>query len=338
MTPTPSPAIRSDGQVQMPTQPPGYSVVPTHRAHLALLANFRHPSDPADVVQPYWNEVLPGSVDATLAYFRRNGWLVDAPWQEVFATRYRAQDLKELLRERGLRVSGKKAELAARLIEADAEGMHQHVMSVKAWVLSPTMAGHVEKHLSAEKAAETQAHDAAFSALQGGRVRKAVNTIVTYERTRLFSRGLGIDWHREAIGEYMFKQAQAILQSSPGILRDVPAHELKLLRPIAALLELTGENRAKPWLPTDLAGHPRLEIETVVRMLLFHGRNTAQLQDLRQAGCKQVDVATCGGDSCSTCQQMDGKTFAIDRVPELPNPHCTHELGCRCHYQAHLDY
>lgn len=74
----------------------------------------------------------------------------------------------------------------------------------------------------------------------------------------------------------------------------MPEHELQLLRPVAAMLELTGESRSKPWLPTGLAAHARLDIETVVRMLLFHGSNTARLQGLREPGYKQVTVMTCG--------------------------------------------
>jgi len=290
------------------------------------------------VGKPYWNSVLPEPVDASLALFRKRGWLVDAPWQEVFTARHRMDDLKGLLRDQGLRVSGKKAELAARLIDADPEGMRQRVADVNAWALSPMAAGPVEAHLLAEKAAEAQAHDTAFSALRNGRVREAVEAIVAHERTRLFPRGLGIDWHREGIGERMADRAAAILRATPGILREVPEHELERLRPVAAMLELTGESRSKPWLPVDLVGHPRLDTETVVRMIHFHGSNTARLQGLREAGYKQVDVMTCGSASCPACQAMDGKTFTIDRVPELPHPGCTHEMGCRCMYQAHLDY
>jgi hypothetical protein len=311
---------------------------PSYPAHLALLAKFRHPSDPAAVGKNYWNAVLTEPVGATLAQFRSNGWLVDAPWQEVFTARHRIDDLKGLLRDRGLRVSGKKAELAARLIKTDAEGMRHRIADMEAWVLSQTVAAHVEQQLLAEKAVEARAHDAAFSALREGQVSKAVDAIVAYERTRLFPRGLGIDWHRDGIGEPLIEEAQAILQASPGILSDMPEHELDVLRPVAAILQLTGESRSRPWLPTGIVGHSRLDIETAVRMMLFHGSNTVRLQGLRKAGYKQVDVVTCGSASCPTCQALEGNTFAISLVPELPHPGCTHELGCRCLYQAHLDF
>ena len=312
--------------------------VPTHPAHLKLLAKFRYPADPTDVGKDYWNAVLPDPVGDTLAQFRGNCWLVDAPWQEVFSIRHRTDDLKGLLRDRGLRVSGKKAELAARLIECDMEGMRLRVAGVKAWVLAPTVAGIVEQHMLSEKSAETRARGAALSALREGRVRAAVDTIVAHERTRVFPRGMGIDWHRDDIANHMVVRAQAILRASPRIVSDVPEHELELLRPAAAMLELTGESRCKPWLPAGLVGHPRLDIETVVRMLLFHGSNITRLQGLQDAGYKQVDIMTCGSASCPTCQAMDGKTFAIDRAPELPHPDCSHELGCRCLYQPHVDY
>jgi hypothetical protein len=301
-----------------------------------LLARFRHPGDPAEIGS-YWSDVLPEPLDATLDLFRRNDWLIDAPWQQVFAVRNRLDELKTLLRERGLRVSGKKAELVDRLIEADEEGMRGRVANVKAWVLSPSVTAAVEQYEAQERAAEGRAKEAAWAALHDGRIRAAVDAIVGYERSRLFPRGMGVNWHGEAIAQHMTERAEAILQATPGILREVPSHELEALRPVAAMLELTGESRAKAWLPTGLGGHPRMDLETVVRMLLFHGSNTATLRRLRSGGFEQVDIMACGS-SCPTCQALGGKAFPVMEVPELPHPDCTHEMGCRCLYQAHLTY
>jgi hypothetical protein len=38
----------------------------------------------------------------------------------------------------------------------------------------------------------------------------------------------------------------------------------------------------------------------------------------------------CGADSCGACQQLDGKRFALDKLPEMPYEKCTCEVGCRC--------
>jgi hypothetical protein len=295
-----------------------------------------HGSDPASAAPDYWANVLPDTVANTLALFRRNGWLVDAPWQQVFAMRHRVDELKPLLKERGLKVSGKKDELVERLIAADPDGMRQRVAGVQSWILSAVAEGPVESYLAGEQDAEALAQTNAMEALKAGNLDAAVESIVAFERTRLFPRGLGIDWNSPGIGSRMAERARHILTASPGILREVPEHELAQLRPVAAMLHLTGESRAKPWLPPDLVGHPRLDIETVVRMLLFHGSNNATLEGLREHGCKKVEVSG-SGDSCLACMPMDGKKFALSKAPELPHPGCTHVMGCRCLYQAVFD-
>lgn len=315
---------------------PPLGAIPTAPAHLALLARFQHAADPDEVALPYWDTVLPQPVATTLAAFRRQGWLVDAPWQAVFASRHRVDELKPLLRERGLKVSGKKDDLVARLLEADPTAMQARVAQVKAWTLSAEAAEAVARYVANDRAAKAQAHASALAALQAGQSRDAIAAIVGYERTRVFPRGLGIDWNSEGVEASLLPRTEAILQASPGILREVPEHELAQLRPVAAMLHLTGESRAKPWLPPDLVGHPRLDIETVVRMLLFHGSNTATLEGLREHGCKKVEVSG-SGDSCPACLPMDGKKFALSKAPELPHPGCTHVMGCRCLYQAVFD-
>ena len=330
-SPTPRPAAPAAAiREPAPTTPGG---PPTERSHLALLAKFKHGSDPASAAQDCWANVLPDTVPNTLALFRRNGWLVDAPWQQVFATQHRVDELKPLLKERGLKVSGKKDELVERLIAADPDAMRLRVAGVKAWMLSALAESPVESYLARERDAEALAQSTAIDALRAGNLDAAVSTIVVFERSRLFPRGIGIDWHGEGIGRHIAERAGHILNASPGILRDVPEHELALLRPVAAMLELTGESRAKAWLPPGLVGHPRLDIETVVRMLLFHGSNTARLEGMRAAGYKRVEVSG-SGDGCPACLPMDGKKFALSKAPELPHPGCTHAMGCRCLYQA----
>lgn len=314
---------------------PPLGAIPTAPAHLALLARFQHAADPDEVALPYWDSVLPQPVAATLAAFRRQGWLIDAPWQAVFASRHRVDELKPLLRERGLKVSGKKDELIARLLEADPEAMKARVAQVKAWTLSAEAAEAVAHYTANDRAAKAQAHASALAALQAGHSRDAIAAIVDYERTQVFPRGLGIDWNDESMAAALLPRTEAILQASPGILREVPPEALPALRVAAAMMHLTGENAAKAWLPADLVGHPRLDLDTAARMVLFHGSHAAELRELRAHGIKRVEILG-SGDSCPTCAALEGKKFTLDKAPELPHPGCTHEKGCRCGYLADI--
>lgn len=312
---------------------PPLGAIPTAPAHLALLARFQHAADPDEVALPYWDTVLPQPVATTLAAFRRQGWLVDAPWQAVFASRHRVDELKPLLRERGLKVSGKKDELVARLLEADPAAMQARVAQVKAWTLSAEAAEAVARYVANDRAAKAQAHASALAALQAGQSRDAIAAIVGYERTRVFPRGLGIDWNSEGVEASLLPSTEAILQASPGILREVPPDELPALRVAAAMMHLTGENAARAWLPADLVGHPRLDLDTAARMVLFHGGHMAELRELRAHGIRRVEILG-SDDSCPTCAALEGKKFTLDKAPELPHPGCTHDKGCRCLYQS----
>lgn len=307
----------------------------TNRANLALLGRFKVPSEPGEVGQAYWNNVLPQPVDVTLRLFRSNGWLVDASWQEIFSQRYRIDDLKVLLRERGLKLSGKKSELTDRLIATDDDGMRALVANAIAWKLSPSIEARVLQYEASEKAAKIAAANAALAALREGRIHEAAEIIVAYERTRVFPRGLGVDWNSQWIVDHLAGDADAIMHANPGILRELPPNDLTRLRPVAALLCLTGENRAKQWLPEGLAGHPRFDVDTTVRMLEFAGSNQMRLQQLRELGYKRIDVLTCGS-SCPTCKAMGDQKYPIDAAPELPHPSCTQAYGCRCLYQADI--
>ncbi|GAB4268135.1 MAG: hypothetical protein Kow0080_10800 [Candidatus Promineifilaceae bacterium] len=41
-------------------------------------------------------------------------------------------------------------------------------------------------------------------------------------------------------------------------------------------------------------------------------------------------------DSCPACKALHG-AYEFDEVPELPIEGCSHEHGCRCHYEPVLD-
>lgn len=69
--------------------------------------------------------------------------------------------------------------------------------------------------------------------------------------------------------------------------------------------------------------------------------NRRQLEQHREYGATKVSITTVG-NGCRSCQQLDGRTFAVDealREMPLPNPDCTHapeegaEPVCRCSWQ-----
>ena len=337
-TQPPAPAAQSASSSPDPIRPAPGTALPTQPAQLALLAKFLRGADPAEVAHPGWDNALGEPAISVIQRFQRSGWLVDAPPASKLDYAFKVPELKAQLKARSLPVSGKKDLLISRLLEADPQGIAQLVGGVPVWICSPEATILATDFKEDRQEREDLAHATAFQALTEGRAGDAAQAIIAFERTEVLPRGMGIDWHSEGAAAHMKGQANAILKVSPGILSGVPPEEMPQLRAIAAMQALTGESRSKRWLHEGLRGHPTLDIETAVRMLLFAGTHIQRLAQMRQAGIKEVKVMHLGEYSCEACQQFGDQIFSVDKAPELPHPGCTHEMGCRCGYEPMLDF
>ena len=315
------------------SDPAGLGEFPTLPAELALLAKFIHGANPAEVSHPGWDRDLGEDSAGVIRRFQRAGWLVEAPLDLKLDRAFTVTALKPLLKERGLAVSGKKDDLIKRLVDSDPSGMTKLACGFSLWTCSPAATIAAAEFTARRQAQRHSAYAIALEALQLGKVRAACETAVALARSQSFEP----QSHGDSKAEHLVEEACAILRVSPGILRGVCADELPTLRAVAALLSITGESQAKPWLPEGLQGHPRLDLETTVRMLLFAGSNQRHLQQMRDAGIAHVVVIDAGEHSCEHCRLFDGRTYPLVDAPELPHPDCTHEMGCRCSYGAEFD-
>lgn len=312
--------------------------LPTRAPHLELLSKFLHAAAPEEVALPYWAGALGEPVGTVVHRFRQAGFLVDASVVDKLEGGFRAPELKALLKQRGLKVSGKKDILIQRLMEDDAPGMQIATSHLSLWICSPEAEVVARAYKDGKDARETTAHTKAFNALKEGRITDAVQSIIEFERTQVFARGVGIDWHSAAAPKQMEAQAKSIMKCSPSILKDVPGDELPMFRAIAAMQALTGESRSKAWLPEGLKGHPSLDLETTVRMIVFAGSHQERLKQMRSSGIKEVTIDHLGTDSCEACQSFGEQKYALADAPELPHPACTNERGCRCGYRPMMPW
>ena len=129
----------------------------------------------------------------------------------------------------------------------------------------------------------------------------------------------------------LVEELMDIFHHTPSILSALTSEALAHLRIAAAMLLLTGQSRAKRWLPNGLELGIKMNNEAAARMLLFHAGHQRKLRQSRAHGFRTAEV--CGAkDSrhCAACREIDGKSYRLDDLPELPYPRCTCEDGCRC--------
>jgi len=300
------------------------------KAHLFLLSRFLHPRDARYFDgDANWRAVLGEPPERVVRRFVKEGLLEPASLAECLEAKLTVDELKRLLRSHGLPVSGRKPELARRLADGAPDAARQAVVGSE--MLRCTDAGRVlaEEYLVAEQRRRRQAEEESLQALKERRFRDAVRSVAEYEREQVFPRGIGLEWDRIDLDAWD-ATLRRIFTCRPSILAGVTKDRLEVLRVGAAMMELWGTNSCAAWLPEGFEAGTRFDANTAARMILFHGRHLRDLEEFRRIGVKAVRVLGCGKDSCEACRAIADKVYPLDRVPELPYPRCTHDIGCRC--------
>jgi hypothetical protein len=158
--------------------------------------------------------------------------------------------------------------------------------------------------------------------------KEASLTMAAYEAKQARPRGIGIDWKHYNPSRDM-EILNTIFRSKPRIIAQLGDEKLEALRIGAAMMALWGTNTAKQWLPANFETSLPFDNDTAARMILFYAIHKRTLEGYHDTGLKYVEVFP-APDSCESCKKLAGKQYRLAEAPELPNPSCTHELGCRC--------
>lgn len=295
--------------------------------HLFLLTMFLGARTMESITQPgwgeRWHEALGEEPHAAIERFLHQGMIEPAGLKARIAHEYTVADLKPMLRQRGLRVSGRKAVLIQRLMEADPESMEQAVSDAS--VFECSVEGHeiAKEYEAREDEKRSRMEDQTWKALGQHRFKEASETVASFNAHRVFPRGVDTE-QKTRILEVMFA-------ARPEIVDPIEDDALQYLRMAAGMTVLWGTNRPQDWLPTEFESDLELDSATAARMLIFYAQNTIDLERYRKSNAvADVEVLT-ANDACSACQTLAGE-YSFDEVPVLPNPDCTHKKGCRCTY------
>ncbi len=302
-------------------------------AHLLFLSKFISGQQLEHMMNDYWREPLRELPTVAAQRFIAMGWLVPASLAAKMGSRFKAGHLKPLLKERNLRVSGRKEELIDRLIAADISGMEALVKDMNVYECSPTARDLAEKYKLEQAQQRAIAENKSLEQLRSHDFRGACLTVTTFEAMQVFSRGMGINWSKPDTTR-MVEQLKFIFQLKPKILDGLAEVEWEAVRVAAGMMDLWGTGRAKAWLPESFIGLQKFDADTTVRMLLFsanHKREIENFKRLSGSGVRVKGFEVSGtDDSCPECKKMAKKRYRLSELPELPYAGCTHPYGCRC--------
>jgi hypothetical protein len=309
-------------------------------AHLLLLSKFSNGDSPTRYRDAdYWEPALKEKPTKVVEQFIKEKMLELAELPEILNYKFKASDLKSMLKEKGLKVSGRKEELIQRLIDNDAKAMSEVTKGLDLYRCTTAGKQLAEHYLEGERIKREAAEQKTLSLLAGEEFLKAVRVVAQYEATQVFARGLGIDWKNyDETSEFfqsIVESLKVIFNTTPAILKGIEENRLRQLRPTAGMMLLWGTRTARHWLPLPEGFETGIHLDgdTACRMLVFHAHYLRHIKEYKELGCRTAEVEISGaGDeaTCSECRKINGKKYRIENVPELPYAKCTSECGCRC--------
>ena len=305
-------------------------------AHLLLLSKFIQGQEIDYFVKwGNWEQALNEAPQKAVKRFVDEGMLTNADLETIVSYKYKVSDLKILLKQRSLAVSGSKDELIKRILHADKAGMMKLTAGIK--LLTCTQAGReiVQQYIDTEKGKRLKVEQQIIDYLGKRMFKEASLAVANYEAGQVFARGVGVDWKHYNPNRDI-RILQYIYGNKPEILSKLGNTKLDSLQLGAGMMLLWGENKATKWIPKDFETGLSMNTDVSARMLLFHAHSIATLEQFKEMGIKYVEVLGTP-DSCESCKTLAGKRYKLNEVPTLPNPNCTHEMGCRCVHLACTD-
>lgn len=305
------------------------------RATLHFLAQFLTVTESTRFdTDPRWAEILGVSPQKAIQNLVRQGQLEAADLAGRIAYKMRVADLKPLLQERKLPVSGKKEDLIQRLLQADWKTMDRLTAGLVLYRCTETGSIAAQAYLTAETERRERALEMASAYLRQGKIVEAQTVKAEYDAFSVMAPGFVIDGNGEVRTPKGSSSAdqerlRIIMQGQPRILKRVKPADLALLRIAAGMNYLFGTSFTA-WLPKDLDTGLTMNREAAARMLVFHAYHRQEVEEWLKSGLKTKVTISCMPDACPQCAKLGGKSYSLNKLPELPYEHCTCEMGCRC--------
>lgn len=299
-------------------------------AHMDLLRKFIKPRDVAQIMSwQYLKQTIKESPGEAIERFIQDGAIIPSGLEASLNRVFTAAQLKEMLKERGLKRSGSKKELVQRLVSDDLSGMEKITGKLRIMQCSEQAVELVAHYEESKQQALDSSKQQSYEALLSGNAKEAYRIYVAYHRQYTDP--------ASSSTPYEVERLQLILSSCPGALKELSVSNLKNLRASVCVAALWRDESAIVWLPDDFSTHlksSQVAINYLARSAELRGM-LARYKDF----AKKVRVVFDPNDidTCELCMALNGKVFDIEDFPELPLEDCTSETGCQCNIEYIYD-
>lgn len=311
-------------------------------SYLAVLQRFLSGREAQAGVPEYWEPMFGAHPQNVVEALIQQRLLEPVSLAETVEYCHTGAELKNLLATRGLKLSGRKAEQAQRLIDADSEAMRSFAAEHKIVRCSPEARQAVQSWIEGQAQVLETATDELIAALHNRQFKTAIQ-IADAWRAQQFRPPVHPDQEAVTIPSQprnlddRMREVAAMFTLHPKILKNLSPDQWKGLHLNYAVWQLLGQSADEKCMP-GFAGLGEMDAATVLRMLGFYANHQREIAQWKPLGVKTARIACCHSGSCDACEAIDGKTDTLARLPELPYEHCTCTLGCRCLYFPDLSF
>ena len=294
-----------------------------------------------------WEEISKKSLSKTIQELIENKFIESPKLPNILDYAFKISELKELCRERDLKPTGKKAELIERLISNDEIGMKLSVNKLKLLMSSETGIKLAQDYLLEKEKEKELAKHSILMALEKKDLGLAIRTMIDYEVNQFFQRGINIDWKNEKEENHL-PILSSIFSDTPTILKNIALEKLEPIRVIAGFNYLWSEPFSNQLSEYEEVSN-KYNIQVCADMLFSNSKNKNEILEIFETyrisptnfrKKMRVKILTCNDDLvCEDCKIIAGRNYKPDgKIPEVPNPYCSCENGCRCGYGLDIDY
>jgi len=302
------------------------------RAHAYLLSLFSKPYDSSKILNNRgwcykWRKALRASPKKAIKWLYQEGYIIDAPLEDRLDAVFRLVDLKEIAKEHKLPVSGRKSVVIQRLVDADRLKMESKVSGIKGiYICSEKGRVIADQFKSLRDEEKRNCEVEMLKLLNQRQFKEATKAFIQYQNKQVFPTGINNSNARN-----YYSLLDFIFNSEPAFIKDLDSWSKEILRVICAMNSFWMTKIPDRWLPENFTWSYKFDLEKCCQMMnqySFIQFKIERIKSMRDLFDK-VQIR-CSDDVCNNCKKNKNKIFNIEDMPELPNPDCTHELGCRC--------
>lgn len=291
----------------------------TSPGHLALLKAFARPREVNQVLDwQFLRDQVPEPVMSGIERLKREGALVSPSVEEKVSFRFKVPELKDLLKERGIKgVDGKEAMVKA-LVVADRAGAESLVESIELLVMSDSAMQVMRELEEAQEAAKRKAQEQEFELLLRGEPASA------FWAHRKYSKA----YEQYQLSDHEGEQLGFLFRKTPKMLVEQLSEEtFRVIRALAGMKLLWHQFPFMQRLPDGLD----IDRETLNNAIELLERHAEVMRDLsRMDATDSVEIVFSDDDIlvCDNCRDFNGRKYLVSEFPDWPFTGCENESGC----------